>query len=90
MEETNQSTPIKKGPTNKEETKERILLTLKEFKILSRSALALKSRTAFYTLPKICDELIADNKIEILVSPKAIYYKLKEEETNGKEETLLA
>jgi len=66
--------------SDKEETKKRILQTLQEHKVLARSALALYSNTAFYTIPRVCEELEAEGKIEILFAPKATYYRLKKEE----------
>ena len=69
---------MKTGPSNKEETKERIVKVLTESKTyIARSSLALKSQTAFYTLPKLCAELQTENKIEILQTPFATYYKIK-------------
>jgi len=68
---------LKKGPANKEETKQRIINSLTEHKMLAKSALAILSQTAFYTLPSICTELSAEGKIEIVSLPSATYYKLK-------------
>lgn len=70
---------MKTGPTNKEDTKERIIATLKSKGALARSSLAIFSKTAFYTLPALCKELEAEGKVEITPTPSATYYKLSPE-----------